>query len=109
MNETIAKQTVAEKELKDTYKELKVVGDVADLGKNIKKLETMVRKGPDAPKGMMAAKGYREKVVIPFIDKLYGVFRNVVDFAKGCFAQLKEVTEKYHEVSEINESLRSIL
>ena len=54
----------------------------------------------------MTAKGYREKVVIPFIDKLYGVFRNVVDFAKGCFAQLKEVTEKYHEVSEINESLR---
>ena len=85
LNETIAKQIVAEKELKDTYKELEVVGDVADLGKNIKKLE---------------------KVVIPFIDKLYGVFRNVVDFAKGCFAQLKEVTEKYHEVSEINESLR---
>lgn len=106
LNETIAKQTVAEKELKDTYKELEVVGDVADLGKNIKKLETKVRKGPDAPKGMMTAKGYREKVVIPFIDKLYGVFRNVVDFAKGCFAQLKEVTEKYHEVSEINESLR---
>ena len=57
LNETIAKQIVAEKELKDTYKELEVVGDVADLGKNIKKLETMVRKGPDAPKGMMTAKG----------------------------------------------------
>ena len=97
LNETIAKQIVAEKELKDTYKELEVVGDVADLGKNIKKLETMVRKGPDAPKGMMTAKGYREKVVIPFIDKLYGVFRNVVVFAKGCFAQLKEVTEKSNE------------
>ena len=106
LNETRTKQVAAEKELKDTYDELKVVGDVANLGKDIKKLETMVRKGPDAPKGMMTAKGYREKVVIPFIDKLYGVFRNVVDFAKGCFAQLKEVTEKYHEVSEINESLR---
>ena len=27
--------------------------------------QIMVRKGPDAPKGMMTAKGYREKVVIP--------------------------------------------
>ena len=90
------KQIAAEKELADMYEELKIVENVADLGKNVKKLETMVRKGPDNPKGIMSAKNYREKIVIPF----------VVNFAKGCFAQLKELTEKYNEQLEVNEMLR---
>lgn len=100
------KQIVAEKELADMYEELKIVENVADLGKNVKKLETMVRKGPDNPKGIMSAKNYREKIVIPFIDKMYDAFKNVVKFAKGCFAQLKELTEKYNEQLEVNEMLR---
>ena len=100
------KQIVAEKELADMYEELKIVENVADLGKNVKKLETMVRKGPDNPKGIMSAKNYREKIVIPFIDKMYDAFKNVVNFAKGCFAQLKELTEKYNEQLEVNEMLR---
>ena len=95
-----------EKELADMYEELKIVENVADLGKNVKKLETMVRKGPDNPKGIMSAKNYREKIVIPFIDKMYDAFKNVVKFAKGCFAQLKELTEKYNEQLEVNEMLR---
>ena len=100
------KQIAAEKELADIYEELKIVENVADLGKNVKKLETMVRKGPDNPKGIMSAKNYREKIVIPFIDKMYDAFKNVVNFAKGCFAQLKELTEKYNEQLEVNEILR---
>ena len=32
--------------------------------------------------------------------------KNVVKFAKGCFAQLKELTEKYNEQLEVNEMLR---
>jgi regulator of replication initiation timing len=100
------KQIAAEKELADMYEELKIVENVADLGKNVKKLETMVRKGPDNPKGIMSAKNYREKIVIPFIDKMYDAFKNVVKFAKGCFAQLKELTEKYNEQLEVNEMLR---
>ena len=84
-----------------------MVENVADLGKNVKKLETMVRKGPDNPKGIMSAKNYREKIVIPFIDKMYDAFKNVVKFAKGCFAQLKELTEKYNELVEVNKRLRT--
>ena len=106
LKETMIKQIVAEKELADMYEELKIVENVADLGKNVKKLETMVRKGPDNPKGIMSAKNYREKIVIPFIDKMYEAFKNVVKFAKGCFAQLKELTEKYNEQLEVNEMLR---
>jgi len=93
-------------DLDKMYEELKIVENVADLGKNVKKLETMVRKGPDNPKGIMSAKNYREKIVIPFIDKMYDAFKNVVKFAKGCFAQLKELTEKYNEQLEVNEMLR---
>ena len=106
LKETMIKQIAAEKELADMYEELKIVENVADLGKNVKKLETMVRKGPDNPKGIMSAKNYREKIVIPFIDKMYDAFKNVVKFAKGCFAQLKELTEKYNEQLEVNEMLR---
>ena len=54
----------------------------------------------------MSAKNYREKIVIPFIDKMYEAFKNVVNFAKGCFAKLKELTEKYNEQLEVNEMLR---
>lgn len=106
LKETMIKQIAAEKELADMYEELKIVENVADLGKNVTKLETMVRKGPDNPKGIMSAKNYREKIVIPFIDKMYDAFKNVVNFAKGCFAQLKELTEKYSEQLEVNEMLR---
>ena len=82
LKETMIKQIAAEKELADMYEELKIVENVDDLGKNVKKLETMVRKGPDNPKGIMSAKNYREKIVIPFIDKMYDAFKNVVKFAK---------------------------
>ena len=106
LKETMIKQIAAEKELADMYEELKIVENVADLGKNVKKLETMIRKGPDNPKEIMSAKNYRERIVIPFIDKMYDAFKNVVKFAKGCFAQLKELTEKYNEQLEVNEMLR---
>ena len=31
----------------------------------------------------------------------------MVKFAKGCFAQLKELTEKYNELVEVNKRLRT--
>ena len=37
---------------------------------------------------------------------MYDSFKNVFNFAKGCFAQLKELTEKYNEQLEVNEMLR---
>lgn len=43
----------------------------------------MIFRGPEEPKGLMSAKAYREKVVMPFLGKVYDIFKKVVDFTKN--------------------------
>ena len=80
LNNEILKKTVekkiADKKLEKTYEEMKEADAVAQWGiKDIKEFENKVAKGPEEPKGLMSAKSYREKIVMPFIAGLNKIGR----------------------------------
>ncbi len=118
MNNEILKKTVekqrADKKLEETYKELKEADAVAQWGiKDIREFENKVIKGPEEPKGLMSAKSYREKIVMPFLAGLNRIFKRIVKMAKGCFAEsielkkkLEQANEDRERLAEVNETLR---
>lgn len=110
MNNEILKKTAekqrADKKLEETYKELKEVDAVAQWGiKDIRKFENKVIKGPEEPKGLMSAKSYREKIVMPFIAGLNRIFKRIVKMAKSCFAESMELKKKRGQANEDRERL----
>ena len=118
MNNEILKKTVekqrADKKLEETYKELKKADAVAQWGiKDIREFENKVIKGPEEPKGLMSAKSYREKIVMPFLAGLNRIFKRIVKTAKSCFAEsielkkkLEQANEDRERLAEVNETLR---
>lgn len=118
MNNEILKKTVekqrADKKLEETYKELKEADAVAQWGiKDIREFENKIIKGPEEPKGLMSAKSYREKIVMPFLAGLNRIFKRIVKMAKGCFAEsielkkkLEQANEDRERLAEVNETLR---
>ena len=118
MNNEILKKTVekqrADKKLEETYKELKKADAVAQWGiKDIREFENKVIKGPEEPKGLMSAKSYREKIVMPFLAGLNRIFKRIVKMAKSCFAEsielkkkLEQANEDRERLAEVNETLR---
>ena len=110
MNNEILKKTVekqrADKKLEETYKELKEADAVAQWGiKDIREFENKVIKGPEEPKGLMSAKSYREKIVIPFLAGLNRIFKRIVKMAKSCFAESMELKKKLGQANEDRERL----
>ena len=110
MNNEILKKTAekqrADKKLEETYKELKEADAVAQWGiKDIRKFENKVIKGPEEPKGLMSAKSYREKIVMPFIAGLNRIFKRIVKMAKSCFAESMELKKKLGQANEDRERL----
>ena len=110
MNNEILKKTAekqrADKKLEETYKELKEADAVAQWGiKDIRKFENKVIKGPEEPKGLMSAKSYREKIVMPFIAGLNRLFKRIVKMAKSCFAESMELKKKRGQANEDRERL----
>ncbi len=75
LKETMIKQIVAEKELADMYEELKIVENVADLGKNVKNLKPWLEKDRTIQRESCLPRIIGEKIVIPFIDKMYEAFK----------------------------------
>ena len=118
MNNEILKKTAekqrADKKLEETYKELKEADAVAQWGiKDIREFENKVTKGPEEPKGLMSAKSYREKIVMPFLVGLNRIFKRIVKMAKSCFAEsielkkkLEQANEDRERLAEVNETLR---
>ena len=110
MNNEILKKTVekqrADKKLEETYKELKEADAVAQWGiKDIREFENKVSKGPEEPKGLMSAKSYREKIVMPFLTGLNKIFKRIVKMARSCFAESMELKKKLDQVNEDRERL----
>lgn len=110
MNNEILKKTVekqrADKKLEETYKELKEADAVAQWGiKDIQEFENKVSKGPEEPKGLMSAKSYREKIVMPFLTGLNKIFKRIVKMARSCFAESMELKKKLDQVNEDRERL----
>ena len=113
MNNEILKKTVekqrADKKLEETYKELKEADVVAQWGiKDIREFENKVIKGPEEPKGLMSAKYYREKIVIPFLAGLNRIFKRIVKMAKSCFAESMELKKKLGQANEDRERLAEV-
>ena len=110
MNNEILKKTAekqrADKKLEETYKELKEADAVAQWGiKDIREFENKVTKGPEEPKGLMSAKSYREKIVMPFLVGLNRIFKRIVKMAKSCFAESMELKKKLGQANEDRERL----
>ena len=110
LNNEILKKTaekqIADKKLEETYKEMKEADAVAQWGiKDIKEFENKVAKGPEEPKGLMSAKSYREKIVIPFLAGLNRIFKRIVKMAKSCFAESMELKKKLGQANEDRERL----
>lgn len=110
MSNEILKKTVekkiADKKLEETYKEMKEADAVAQWGiKEIREFENKVSKGPEEPKGLMSAKSYREKIVMPFLTGLNKIFKRIVKMARSCFAESMELKKKLDQVNEDREIL----
>ena len=110
LNNEILKKTaekqIADKKLEETYKEMKKADAVAQWGiKDIKEFENKVAKGPEEPKGLMSAKSYREKIVMPFLAGLNKIFKRIVKMAKSCFAESIELKKKLERVDEDRKTL----
>ena len=102
----IAEKQRADKKLEETYKELKEADAVAQWGiKDIREFENKVTKGLEEPKGLMSAKSYREKIVIPFLAGLNRIFKRIVKMAKSCFAESMELKKKLGQANEDRERL----
>ena len=113
LNNEILKKTaekkIADKKLEETYKEMKEADAVAQWGiKDIKEFENKVAKGPEEPKGLMSAKSYREKIVIPFLAGLNKIFKKIVKMAKSCFAESMELKKKLEQANEDRERLAEV-
>ena len=113
LNNEILKKTVekkiADKKLEKTYKEMKEADAVAQWGiKDIKEFENKVAKGPEEPKGLMSAKSYREKIVMPFLAGLNRIFKRIVKMAKSCFAESMELKKKLEQANEDRERLAEV-
>ena len=113
LNNEILKKTVekkiADKKLEKTYEEMKEADAVAQWGiKDIKEFENKVAKGPEEPKGLMSAKSYREKIVMPFIAGLNRIFKRIVKMAKSCFAESMELKKKLEQANEDRERLAEV-
>ena len=107
IGQKIFENQMAEQKLENTYKKIDEVEAMENWGETeLNKFEKMISLGPEEPKGLMSAKAYREKVVMPFLGKVYDIFKKVVDFTKKCFVELMDITEKNDKISELNKKLK---
>lgn len=96
-----------EQELKKAEETLQEVRAIATLGaEEIDSLRYMVTRGPEEPSGLMSAKTYREKIVKPFLNKIWGLVNQIIARAKSCFAELRRVQQELYTVKKENEDLR---
>lgn len=96
-----------EQELKKTEKNLQEVRAIADLGdEKIDSLRYMITRGPEELSGLMSAKSYREKVVKPFLNRVWELVSIIVARAKSCFVELRKVKQELYTVKEENENLK---
>lgn len=96
-----------DEELKSTVENLQEVRAIATLGdKEINSLSYLIDSGLEEPSGLMSAKAYREKVVKPFLNKIWGVINLLVARAKSCFMELRKVQQELYTVKEENADLK---
>lgn len=97
---------MAEQKLEDTYKRLadaqsNIIWKVEDISQ----LERVIENGPDEPKGLMSAKAYRDKIVMPFINKIGYLVKEILGFSKKCIARAYELEKEIDKIKTESESV----
>lgn len=96
---------MAEQKLESTYRKLANAESNSIWGtENIAQLERAIEHGPDEPRGIMGAKVYREKVVMPFLRMIGNLVKEALGYAKKCIAKAHELEK---ELNKVNEKLES--
>lgn len=97
---------MAEQKLENTYKKLAEVESEEAWGlKDIIKLEKMIDKGPEEPKGLVSAKSYREKVVQPFLRKVRNLVKDLIAYAKSSVARAHELEKELDKVKKESDAV----
>lgn len=65
----------------------------------------MISKGPEEPKGLMSAKTYREKVVMPFVHKISNMVKDLLGYAKNCIMKMYELEKKLYKVTRESDTI----
>lgn len=108
IGQKIFENQMAEQKLENTYKKIKETNDVERWGESeINKFERMIAKGPEEPKGLMSARTYREKIVMPFIKKVNRMFKGIVATARKYFVEKFEVEKELKKAKNQNTKLQA--
>ena len=107
IGQKIFENQMAEQKLENTYKKIKETNDVERWGESeINKFERMIAKGPEEPKGLMSARTYREKIVMPFLSKINRMFKGIVATARKYFVEKFEVEKELKKAKNQNTRLK---
>lgn len=108
IGQKIFENQMAEQKLENTYKKIKETNDVERWGESeINKFERMIAKGPEEPKGLMSARTYREKIVMPFLSKINRMFKGIVATARKYFVEKFEAENELKKVKNQNTKLQA--
>lgn len=107
IGQKIFENQMAEQKLENTYKKIKETNDVERWGESeINKFERMIAKGPEEPKGLMSARTYREKIVMPFLSKINRMFKGIVATARKYFVEKFEAENELKKAKNQNTRLK---
>lgn len=107
IGQKIFENQMAEQKLENTYKKIKETNDVERWGESeINKFERMIAKGPEEPKGLMSARTYREKIVMPFLSKINRMFKVIVATARKYFVEKFEAENELKKAKNQNARLK---
>lgn len=106
IGQKIFENQMAEQKLENTYKKLAEAESEGTWGvDDINRLERMISKGPEEPKGLMSAKTYREKVVMPFVHKISNMVKDLLGYAKNCIMKMYELEKKLYKVTRESDTI----
>lgn len=108
IGQKIFENQMAEQKLEKTYKKIDEVEAMENWGETeLNKFEKMISRGPEEPKGLMSAKAYREKVVMPFLVKLHRLVKGVIATARKYFVKKFEIEKELKITKRENTNLKN--
>ena len=108
IGQKIFENQMAEQKLENTYKKIDEVEAMENWGETeLNKFEKMIFLGPEEPKGLMSAKAYREKVVMPFLVKLHRLVKGVIATARKYFVEKFEIEKELKITKRENTNLKN--
>ena len=108
IGQKIFENQMAEQKLENTYKKIDEVEALENWGETeLNKFEKMISLGPEEPKGLMSAKAYREKVVMPFLVKLHRLVKGVIATARKYFVEKFEIEKELKITKRENTNLKN--